>query len=131
MRPTLATLTVRQLFLIDALGAVLTAVMLGVLLPALEPHFGMPRRVLVPLSAVALGFAVYSATCHRRAARARWMLVIATANALYCLGTLSLVLHFRASLTWLGVAYFLGEAVVILSLVVVEMRVALRELPRR
>jgi len=43
--------------LIDGIGATLSAFSLGVVLPALEPYVGMPRRVLFVLSLVALVYA--------------------------------------------------------------------------
>lgn len=122
-----ATLTVRHLFLIDALGAAVTAAMLGVLLPTLEPYLGMPPRVLLPLCFVALCFCVYSAVCSWRRARPPFLLVIAAANTAYCLFTLGLVGLLWNTLTPLGVAYFVGEGVVILGLVAIEVHVALRE----
>lgn len=125
-RSILEALTVRQLFLLDGLGAVLTAILLGVVLPALEPAFAMPRRILLVLALVAAGFAVYSLTCHFRAARPRPLLGIAVANTAYCISTLGLVVSLRGALTWLDFAYFLGEILLVATLVVVEVRVALR-----
>jgi hypothetical protein len=125
-RSILTTLTIKRLFLLDGLGAVVTALMLGALLTTFEPWFGMPKRFLIPLSLVAACFAVYSLTCHVRAAGARWLLGIAVANSLYCLCTLSLVLWLFGSLTWLGVAHFLGEIALVSALVIVEVRVAMR-----
>jgi hypothetical protein len=127
MRPSSATPTVRQLFLIDALGAAVTAAMLGVLLPALEAELGIPPPVLAPLSYAALGLCVYSAVCFARRARPPFLLVVAAANTAYCLVTLGLVGTLWNRLTPLGVAYFLGEVVVILGLVGIEVHVARRE----
>lgn len=125
-RSILEALTVRQLFLLDGMGAALTAVMLGVVLPALEPAFAMPRRILLLLALVAASFAVYSLTCHVRAAGARLLLGIAVANTAYCVSTLGLLLSLRGSLTWLDLAYFIGEILLIATLVIVEVRVARR-----
>jgi hypothetical protein len=127
VRSIAATLTVRQSFAIDAIGAAVTAAMLAVVLPALEPYLGMPPRVLVPLCFVALGFAVYSSSCFALRASPRWLLVIAAANAAYCLCTLTLVVVLWNTLTPLGVAYFLGEVALILGLVALEVHVASRE----
>ncbi|MBS2018727.1 MAG: hypothetical protein JST00_38020 [Deltaproteobacteria bacterium] len=119
----LTTLSVRRLFLLDGIGAALSAVALA-LSTAFEPMLGAPVHVVVPLSLVAAGFAVYSLTCHVRAAGPRFLFGIAVANALYCLCTLSVVLALRHSLTMLGIAYFLGEVLVIATLVFVEATVA-------
>lgn len=125
-RSILEALTIRHLFLLDGLGAAVTAVMLGVVLPALEPAFAMPQGALRVLALVAAGFAVYSLACHVRAAGARWLLGIAVANTAYCVCTLGLLVSLRSSLTWLDLAYFLGEILVIATLVIVEVRVARR-----
>jgi hypothetical protein len=126
IRSILTTLTVERLFLLDGLGAAVTAILLGAVLTTFEPWFGMPKRFLVPLAFVAACFAAYSFACHVGGAGPRWLLGIAVANGLYCICTLSLVLWLRGSLTWLGVAHFLGEVVVISTLVIVEVRVAWR-----
>lgn len=54
--------------LIDGIGATLSAFSLGVVLPALEPYVGMPRRVLFVLALVALVYAACSigSYCLRR-----------------------------------------------------------------
>lgn len=120
------TLTVRRLFLLDGLGAAVTAVMLGAILPAFEQAFAVPGRTMVALALVAATFAAYSLTCYWRAAGARFLLGIAVANTAYCAGTLWLLLSMRRSLTGLDVAYFAGEILVIATLVTVEVSVALR-----
>lgn len=121
-------LTPRQLFLIDGIGAIVTALLLSQVLARWQPLFGMPREILYVLAAIAGGFAVYSLLCHLRLTD-RWkpyLRAIAIANTLYCLVTLGLVVYLRASLTWLGIAYFIGEIAVVMTLVSVEMRTAKR-----
>lgn len=112
--------SVRRLFLVDGIGALTSAVMLGLVLTTWEPFFGMPSRVLVPLALAAVVFAAYSLTCHRRNLGPPFLLGIAMANTAYCGVTLALVVAHRASLTTLGLAYFVGEVLVILALVAAE-----------
>jgi hypothetical protein len=52
----------KMLFLIDSLGALLTALLLGVL-RNLEDYFVMPKTTLSFLSAIAACFCFYSAAC--------------------------------------------------------------------
>lgn len=120
-------LTVSQLFLIDGLGALLTALMLGLVLPRFEVFFGVPPALLYPLAGVGAAFAVYSLSCHRWAPRPRLLLGIATANTLYCLVTLLLLGFLHQAITGWGVAYFVGEILLVLGLVWVEVTVARRE----
>ena len=118
------TLPLRTLFLIDGIGALVSALALGVILPTFESAFGMPKRFLYLLSATAACFALYSLCCHRYAKGERAPLLrgIAIANTAYCLFTLGLLVIFREPLTGLGKLYFGGEIAVILCLVFVEAR---------
>ncbi|MEL6340044.1 MAG: hypothetical protein AAFQ65_09050 [Myxococcota bacterium] len=114
----------KRIFLIDSIGAVTTAVVLGVLLRRFESLFGMPAQVLVPLAWVAVAFSIYSLTCYVRELGAPFLFGIAAANTAYCLATLTLIVSLRHSLTWLGVAYFVGEIAIVMSLVAIEVHVA-------
>ncbi|MCB0589408.1 MAG: hypothetical protein KDD06_29250 [Phaeodactylibacter sp.] len=116
------TLYPQKLFLIDGLGALLSAVLLGVVLVQWEHAFGMPRQALYPLAAIAGLFAVYSLSCYWRLSENRrpYLRVIAVANLLYCCLSLALVVYFYSQLTVLGVAYFLVEIAVVLILAGLE-----------
>lgn len=118
----LKNLSYKQLFLIDGLGAVLTAVLLSQVLARFETTFGMSRDICHFLAGMAGSFAVYSLSCHCLL-RENWkpyLKGIAVANTMYCLVTLGLVIYLFASLTWLGILYFLGEILVVLGLAAVE-----------
>lgn len=118
----------RRLFLIDGIGALLTASLLAFLLAPLERYFGMPVRMLYPLAAVAVVFALYSLLCYARFP-ARWQLYlrgIALANLSYCVLTVVLVVYFWERLTVLGGLYFVGEIGIVIGLVVVELSTTLK-----
>ena len=53
----------QKLFLIDSLGAMLTAFFLFVVLKNFNEYFGMPQKILTYLSVIAAFFCIYSATC--------------------------------------------------------------------
>ena len=55
-------MTVKQVFLLDAAGAALSVVLLGVVLPAVQPSIGMPGVVLDALALWATACLVYSLT---------------------------------------------------------------------
>lgn len=116
----------KTLFLIDGLGALLSAFLLGVVLANFESTFGMPRKTLYFLSALACLFALYSFWNYWKfkGNGKPYLRVIATVNLAYCLLTASLVIYFRQELTTWGWLYFLLEMVVIIGLVVVEFRTA-------
>ena len=110
----------------DSLGAMLTAFLLGVVLANLESTFGMPRKILYILALVACLFAVYSFSCYYLVSKNHnpYLMAIAIANLTYCGITLSLVIFCYDILTWLGVTYFLLEIIIVVSLAIIEIRVA-------
>lgn len=115
----------RTLFLIDGLGALLTAVLLFALLGTFDEYFGMPRGPLLFLSAIALAFCAYSMCCFFFIGRSwqPFLLIISIANLLYCLLTSCLVVYYYSQLTGLGLAYFIVEMVIVCGLALVEMYV--------
>jgi hypothetical protein len=116
----------RRLFLVDGVGALVTALLVGAVLPTLREHIGMPGPVLRVLALIASVFAAYSLTCAARPPR-RWPIYlrsIALANATYCLVTAALLIRFAALLQVLDFLYFVGEIVVLSTLVALELRVA-------
>lgn len=120
------TISVRQLFLIDALGATLSAILLGVVLTTFYLTFGMPVFILRVLAGIAILFAVYSFWQYFRFPR-KWppfLRAIALANFFYCGLVLSLVIRHFPELTFWGRAYFIGELLIILALATLEYRTA-------
>ncbi len=115
-----------NIFLIDGIGALLTATLLSQVLARWVPVFGMPRDVLHILALIACGFALYSFSCHfwLKTKQPAFLSGIAIANILYCLLTLGLALYLRESLTWLGMAYFAGEILIVMSLARLEIQLA-------
>lgn len=116
----------RTLFLVDGAGALVTALIVGVVLPALGEHIGMPRPVLRALALAAAAFAAYSLTC-AATQPTRWpgyLRGIASANAGYCLVTAAVLIRSTAALHVLDWLYFVGEIVVVGALVALELRVA-------
>jgi hypothetical protein len=113
----------KQLFLVDGLGAILTATLLSQVLVRWQALFGVPASVLYVLAGLAACFALYSLSCYflLRKRHAFYLRVIAAANAIYCLATLGLMVSLP-TISWLGIAYFIGEIIVILLLVNLEFR---------
>ena len=117
-------LSFKQLFLLDGIGAAVTALLLSQVLARYQSVFGMPQSVLWVLAATAGGFAVYSLLCHRLVNKhwKRYLGGIALANTGYCIITLGLIGYWFEKLTYLGVAYFVGEIILIMILVGLEFR---------
>lgn len=118
------TLAPKRLFLVDGLGGMLSAFLLGVVLARFETVFGMPQKVLYFLSCFACMYATYSLLSYRRAKEnwRPWMQAIAVANLLYCCLTIGLVIYHHQALTKLGLLYFLLEVVIITGLAIMELK---------
>jgi hypothetical protein len=113
------------IFLIDGLGALLSAFFLGVILVKFEDSFGMPHTILYFLSLVACLFMIYSFICYFFNFK-KWkpyLKTIIIANTLYCFATIGLVFYCYKSLTILGLIYFILELIVLITLIFIEYKV--------
>ena len=117
--------TPQSVFLLDGLGAVVSLVSLGVVLPAFQAYIGMPLPVLYVLAALAACFASYSLSCYKFAdhTQARWLKIVMAANLSYCLISVFCVALYFQQLTKLGLAYFISEKFVVLAIVGIEYKV--------
>lgn len=115
----------KQLFLIDGIGAFITAFLLFAILRTFNEYVGLPEGVLTLLSGIAACFCVYSLGCFFLV-KANWqqfLKAIIIANLLYCCVTLGLVVYNYSSVTMLGITYFLVEIIVVCVLVSIELKV--------
>ena len=117
-----AKLSLRQVFLLDGIGAALTAISPFTLRAVFGDIFQMPVNILFVLSGIAAGYALYSLSCYALPLNNRkpFLRGIMAANIAYCGLTLSLVLYYWSTLTGLGKAYFLGEIGIVLMVVLLE-----------
>jgi hypothetical protein len=116
----------KKLFLIDSLGALLTAVLLHVVLKTYFEFFGVPIETLTLLSSFAAIFCVYSASCFLLL-NSNWVpfiKAISFANLFYCIVTFGLVFIPSFKITLAGKIYFLAEIIVVIGLVLIELQVA-------
>ena len=122
-------LTTRKLFLIDALGALVSAFLLGIVLVYFESSFGIPAKVLYLLAAFPVLFAVYDLICYARLKTnlPGFLTAIALANLGYCLLSLIMAALHYESITLLGWLYIVGEVLLVVGLAILELKVAQRE----
>lgn len=116
----------KYLFLIDSLGALLSAFLLGVVLVKFESVFGVSASVLYVLALIACCFAIYSFLCFLLL-KQNWrpfLRLIAIANLLYCALTFTWILSLREGVTGLGFTYFILEIIIVVTLAIIELRVA-------
>jgi hypothetical protein len=111
-------------FIIDGLGALLSAFLLGVILVRFESLFGMPRETLYFLAFLPCLFALYDLICYLKVKKNELLFLrgIAFANLCYCCLSLGFVVHDYAQLTNLGLAYFILELIVVLFLAAMQLK---------
>lgn len=111
---------------LDCIGAMISALMLGIFLVEFQDYIGMPKMVLYSLASLALVFAIYSFSCYFiiRTITKSHIRIIAYANLFYCSITLLLVVIYFEQMTILGVVYFIGEVPIIAGLAIVEFKTA-------
>lgn len=116
----------KRLFLVDGVGALLSATLIGGVLASFPEVVGAPRKELLLLALPAVVFAIYSFSCYQWSGT-RWrsfLRVIGWANIAYCLLTITFMYVYFESLTLAGMVYFVLEIVVVLELVSIELRAA-------
>lgn len=116
----------RTIFLIDGIGAIVSAIMLGIILPMLQDIIGMPTEVLYYLASAAVMFALYSLTC-AVVVPTKWptfLKIIAIVNLTYCIVSVGLVYYYFPQLTKLGIAYFTIEKLIVIYIVMMELKAA-------
>lgn len=116
----------QKLFLVDGVGALISAFLLGVVLVNFEEVFGMPKDALYFLAILPIFFAAYDFICYflKLDNWQPFLKVIAILNICYCiLSIIEMTIHYD-SLTKLGIAYFVGEIIIVFGLGLYELKVA-------
>lgn len=115
----------RNLFLLDSMGALLSAIMLGLVLTRYENFFGMPSDVLHILAIIPCVFALYSFLCFLIETKNKrlFLSIIAAANLLYCCLTMSYIFNFYSKITIGGLIYFVGEIIIVVVLALYELKI--------
>lgn len=116
----------RKLFLMDGIGALITIFFLSIVLIKLNHLIGMPEKTLYLLSGLVCLFAFYSFSCFRFLTQnyKPFIKVIASANTLYCLISISLLFIYKNELLPLGYIYFIVEKIILVLLIFIEFKVA-------
>ncbi|MFT4526126.1 MAG: hypothetical protein ACI85F_002290 [Bacteroidia bacterium] len=124
----LNNLTPKALFAIDGMGALTSAIFLGLILPPFQELIGMPLNRLHILAIIPCWFAVYDFGCYLFAPgdKRSFLKMIAFANLAYCLFSLALIGQHYQELTTMGLTYFLLEVSIITVLVFVEIKVSFK-----
>lgn len=116
----------RNLFLLDGFGALLSAFLLGIVLVKLESYFGIPKTTLYVLAALPCLFAMYDFLCYFKLEKnlEKFLKPIAIANLMYCCLSIGLTLFHFKRVTYIGWIYIIGEVIIVVSIALIELRAA-------
>lgn len=120
------TIDPRRLFLIDGIGAIVSAVLLGIVLVKFHLFFGIPVQSLYFLAALPCFFAVFDFYCYFKKVKriGVFLKVIALINISYCVLSIGLAVYHNEEVTYLGWAYILVEIFIVATLAMIELKVA-------
>ena len=112
----------KNLFLIDAIGALLSFILLRFILTSLEHYFGIPKDILYFLAWFPFFFIIYDLVCYTINTKKIGALLkgIAFMNISYCILSLITILSIKENITILGWFYILGEVFLVCILAYVE-----------
>lgn len=118
----------KRLFLIDGLGAIVSAFLLGVVLVKWQKIFGIPPSTLYILAAIPIFFAIYDFYCYRKGNGKSGIMLkaIAILNLLYCCISIGFAIYHHQEIKLFGWIYILNEVAIIIALVIIELSVANR-----
>ena len=116
----------KSLFLLDAVGAIVSAFFLGVVLVYFQPYIGKPTKILYLLAAIPCVFLIYDLLCYFYVKHEwpHYLKGIAFANLAYCLLSIGSIVYYYKDLTTLGLSYFILEILVIFVVVYLELKAA-------
>jgi len=119
---------VKRLFLLDGIGALISAVMLGVVLVHLQAYVGIPATSLYFLAALPCVFAAFDFYCYLYVQQglASCLRTIAIVNLLYCVLSVGIALYHLEMITLLGWIYIIVEIIIVVALSLFELQVARR-----
>lgn len=109
----------KWIFLIDAIGALITTVGLVVILVLFGVYFGMPSKALYLLSGIAFSLFIYSICCHF-SVKKNWkpfLMIVISGNIIYVFVSIVLMIKHFDKLTELGLVYFTLEKIIIAIIV--------------
>lgn len=116
----------KQLFLVDALGALISAVLLGFVLVQYQPLFGIPADILYTLAAIPCLFAIYDLICYfsLKSNFGIYLASIAGLNIAYCVFSIGVALLYINQIHTLGWIYLVLEVILVCLIAKIEWKIA-------
>ncbi|MFV8259220.1 hypothetical protein ACNQKP_15540 [Bdellovibrio bacteriovorus] len=113
-------LNAQNVFLMDAMGALLSLTLTAGVLPLLSTWTGLQPNILYFLATFPFVYCVYSFVCYKLRNRKPWMLLtILFANALYVLVSGAVMMTVPGITAW-GYSFLLAEILVLLAVILIE-----------
>lgn len=115
----------KKFFLIDGFGAILSALLLGLVLTKMETYFGIPKPTLYFLATLPCFFAIYDFYCYFKinSSLDKFLKAIAIINLLYCFLSITLAIYHSNLITTLGWLYIILEIIIVTTIAFIELRV--------
>lgn len=116
----------RQLFLADAIGAAVSALLMTFVLVRHASFFGIPESALFVLASIPVAFACFDLVCYFRCKKQFnvFLQTIAALNFSYCCVSVALACFHHDSLTIWGWLYVFAEVLIVGGLARFEWRIA-------
>ena len=114
----------KRIFLMDSIGAFLSAMFLFTILSLFTKEFGVPKKTIYLLLGVACIFSIYSFCCFCFFGK-QWKVLLRTiliANLFYCLLTIILLAISGNTVTLLALIYFILELILIVCIALIELK---------
>ena len=116
----------KHLFLIDGIGALVSAFLLGVVLVRYSDVIGLEDKTLLLVASFPCIFALYDFLClfFVNKSYSSYIMIIAGSNLLYCFLSIGIAFYHVDTLTILGWTYIIIEVVIVMILSLIEYKVA-------
>lgn len=114
----------RSIFLLDGVGAFVSAIFTGLILPLFSQWIGLPTWALYSLAVLPLIYGIYSLSCFWliKTASPIMLKTVILANLFYCLVSGVVIFIFPEITIW-GRLLLGGEILIVLGVVAIELRV--------
>lgn len=114
----------KKLFLFDAIGAIISSILLAVVLTSYESFFGIPKNTLYILAAIPIVYVVYDIISYRSNNTKLLLKGIAFLNVTYCFFSFILTSTHYETITLFGWLYIIGEVCIVLLLARFELTIS-------